>query len=126
METTNLSTDEQYKNEYNNYVKPPLSPPNYIFGIVWPILYITLIIGYGQLFTSHYVLILLNVLCNVSYTYVQFRIKNYSLALALILVMIITHYLILYYNQTYYILYPYFIWLCYAFYLQTGVLLLNK
>ena len=34
---------------YNTLQKPPLSPPGYIFPIVWTIIYILMGIGYGIL-----------------------------------------------------------------------------
>ena len=35
--------------DYNTLTKPPFSPPGFIFGIVWSILYILMGISYGIL-----------------------------------------------------------------------------
>ena len=35
--------------DYNTLQKPPLSPPGFIFGIVWSILYLLMGIAYGML-----------------------------------------------------------------------------
>ena len=35
--------------DYSNLVKPALSPPGYLFPIVWTILYILMGISYGRL-----------------------------------------------------------------------------
>ena len=35
--------------DYNDLNKPPLSPPGFIFGIVWTVLYILMGVSYGIL-----------------------------------------------------------------------------
>jgi benzodiazapine receptor len=83
--------------QYTNYKRPKWSPPSWLFAPVWTILYILIAISYGYVV---YALIykalplviavpfVLNLIFNFSYTFIQFRLKNFALALLDILLVL--------------------------------------
>lgn len=129
-----------YKKTYKSYQRPPLSPPPYLFGIVWPFLYILIIISYGFTFYQAFkgnipgfivIPFIINLIANGLFTYFQFKLKNnFSAALDIIIVLltiVLTMILIWpYYHWVTYIQIPYLIWVIFATYLQIGVTILNQ
>jgi tryptophan-rich sensory protein len=81
-------------------IKPTLAPPNFVFGIVWAILYILIAISLGlsiiavrrKPYTRKlvYTLFTINLLTNVLWSFIFFVKNNISLALVDILIMDIT------------------------------------
>ena len=126
-------------NQYQNYKLPPLSPPGYLFGIVWPILYILIIVSYGFIFYKAFkgkfswkltIPFVVNILANLFYTYLQFGLQNYTLAVIDILVVLLTIIITMIitwsrYRWVAYMQIPYLLWVTFATYLQIGVVLLN-
>ncbi len=129
-----------YKKTYKAYKRPPLSPPDYLFGIVWPFLYILIAISYVFIFYQAIrgnipgIIVLpfiINLIANGLFTYFQFRLKNNFLAaLDIILTLatiVITMILIWpYYHWVTYLQIPYLAWVTFATYLQLGVTILNR
>lgn len=129
-----------YQETYKSYKKPPLSPPSYLFGIVWPVLYILIIISYGYVFYEVIkgnlswpiaVPFIINLIFNGLFTYFQFKLKNNFLAALDVIVMlttiIITMVLIWpHYHWVTYLQIPYLAWVSFATYLQLGVTILNR
>ncbi|KKQ18029.1 MAG: TspO and MBR like protein [Berkelbacteria bacterium GW2011_GWA1_36_9] len=127
-------------NQYLDYKKPPLSPPAYLFGIVWPILYALIIISYGFIFYKAFkneiswkltIPFIINLIANVTYTYIQFRLKNYTLATIDILIVLATIIITMIltwsrYRWVFYMQIPYLIWVTFATYLQIAVTILNR
>ena len=122
---------------YNNFNKPPLSPPGIIFPIVWTILFILMGISiYRIIKTGNFgvdslkVLYYVQLIVNALWTPIFFGLNAYLLAFVwllglLILVIVMTvkfHYLD---KISAYLLVPYIIWLVFAGYLNLGVYLLN-
>lgn len=122
---------------YKNLVKPPLSPPGFIFPIVWTILFVLMGIsiyrivrtndfGVGSLKILYFIQLLVNAL----WTPIFFGLNAYLFAfiwllLLLVLVVIMTvkfHYLD---KISAYLLIPYIIWLLFAGYLNLEIYLLN-
>jgi len=75
--------------EYSNLIKPSWSPPPYLFGPVWTVLYILIAISYGKVFVLAAqrqigwwvaVPLALNLVFNFAFTYIQFGLKNNPLA----------------------------------------------
>ncbi len=122
---------------YNNLVKPPLSPPSYVFGVVWVILYTLMGISAGIIYTqksedskkaiTDY---LIQLLFNMLWTILFFKYQNYWLAFLTILIL---DYLVLKLIFTFkelnktaaLLLVPYFIWLLFATYLNFAFAYLN-
>jgi len=127
-------------NQYLNFKKPPLSPPGYLFGIVWPILYILIIISYGYIFYKVFkgeiswkliIPFIINLIANALYTYLQFGVKNYTLATIDILVVLSTIVITMiltwaHYRWVFYLQIPYLLWVTFATYLQIAVTILNR
>ena len=121
---------------YGDMVKPPLSPPSYIFPIVWTILYILMGISYfiatkdkendkdlNQIY-------LLQLFVNLFWPIIFFALKMYFTAffwiiLLIILVIIMIKELLKNNKISGYLQIPYFIWLLFATYLNIGIFLLN-
>lgn len=129
-----------YQSMYLDYKRPPLSPPPYLFGIVWPVLYLLIIISYGYVFWrvvkgDQPLLFLwpfvLNLIANGLFTYFQFKLRNNGLALADIVVELVTIVLTIVfawqqYRWVSYMQIPYLMWVLFATYLQVGVTILNR
>ncbi|MCL5407016.1 MAG: tryptophan-rich sensory protein [Patescibacteria group bacterium] len=127
-------------NQYLDYKKPPLSPPAYLFGIVWPILYVLIAISYGFIFYKAFkgefswkltIPFIINLIANLVYTYIQFRLKNYTLATIDILIVLVTIIITMVltwsrYRWVFYMQIPYLLWVTFATYLQIAVTILNK
>lgn len=121
---------------YDQLLKSSITPPGYIFAIIWPLLYITLsILGWklyiknnNSLLKWYWIGILLNWLW--SPIFFILHLTNLALSILILLVSINGHILIklralYYYNYTYLIILPYFLWLCFALYLNIMIVLLN-
>ena len=121
---------------YGDMVKPPLSPPSYIFPIVWTILYILMEVSYfiatkdnGNDKELNQIYIL-QLLVNFFWPIIFFVLKMYFSAFFwIILLIILVIYMIkeLLKNNKIsgYLQIPYFIWLLFATYLNIGIFLLN-
>ena len=86
-------------NWYSTLIKPTWSPPSWIFGVVWPILYAIIAITYGTVFYKIIkgelprvlaIPFALNLVFNFSFTYFQFTLKNNLLASIDILLVLAT------------------------------------
>ena len=124
---------------YETLQRPKFTPPDWVFGPVWTILYIMIAIslflflrkyksenGYGI-----YVLIVLHLISNISWTSIFFGLKSPGLALIDILFLDISLLLmVLFFWRTYDIssilLWPYLIWALFATYLNASFYVLNK
>ena len=129
-----------YKKTYTTYKRPPLSPPPYLFGIVWSILYILIIISYGFVFYQTFLgnisvliasIFVINLIANGLFTYFQFKLKNNLFATIDIIVVLATIIitLILMWTNFRWIAYlqiPYLSWVTFATYLQFSVTILNR
>jgi tryptophan-rich sensory protein len=109
-------------------IKPTITPPNYVFPIVWTILYITLGIGLSKTLlledsnNKNILLILyaINLILNISWSLVYFGNRNILFAFFIIIGLIISHIFILNYtklllpNWVFLMLIPYIIWISFA------------
>ena len=123
--------------DYNTLNKPPLSPPGFIFGIIWSILYILMGISYGildtrnladeKVNTAYYLQLIVNILWPVLFFVLKARLLS-SIWIVLLLVLII--YMIVTFNKknklAAYLQIPYLMWTAFATYLNIGVYLLNR
>lgn len=130
----------KYKNNidkwYKNLKKSPLTPPDYVFGIVWPILYFLLLIYFILALQEEnkmpLVYFMIQLILNLLWTTVFFRKININLAFAMII--IILFFTILSGLEMYYknnnillplLLVPYIIWLSFAGYLNYYIIYNN-
>ncbi len=123
---------------YSTLVKPPLSPPGWLFGIVWPILYLLMGVSLYIIYESPKShtqqnainLFLLQLLVNALWPAVFFRFEMYWLAFVVILLLdvLVAGTILLFYNidkKAGYLLLPYMAWILFATYLNLGVAILN-
>ncbi|MDD5165379.1 MAG: tryptophan-rich sensory protein [Candidatus Pacebacteria bacterium] len=125
---------------YSNLIKPPFAPPSWIFGPVWSVLYIIIAITFTRVFylaikgAIPWIIVvpfILNIIFNLSFTPLQFGLKNnYLAAIDIILVLgtliwaicaIWPHSRIIAYAQV-----PYLLWVIFATVLQLSVTWLNR
>ena len=125
---------------YSQLIKPSWSPPAWLFGPVWSILYILIAISFGKvvlLFMQKKVPFMvllpfiLNIVFNLSFTYFQFGLKSNTLAAIDILLVLGTLIwaIIVIYPHIQWVAYaqiPYLIWVAFATVLQLTITYLNR
>ncbi len=122
--------------DYQDMVKPPLSPPGIVFPIVWTILYILMGISYFLATKNNEnnkeldQIYLLQLLVNFMWPIIFFVLEMYFTAflwiiLLLILVIVMIKELLKVNKVSGYLQIPYLIWLLFATYLNLGITLLN-
>ena len=123
--------------DYNDMIKPPLSPPGIVFPIVWTILYILIGISYFLATKDNEnnkeldQIYLLQLLVNFLWPIIFFILRMYFTAFLWIILLIILvgamiKELLKVNKVSGYLQIPYFIWLLFATYLNIGVYILNK
>lgn len=125
---------------YSELIKPLWSPPAWIFGPVWTVLYILIAISFGSVFQMVYkkkiklstaIPFILNLIFNFSFTYFQFGLQNNYLAaidILLTLASLIWAMLAIYPKKKwiFYIQVPYLLWVSFASILQLTITYLNR
>lgn len=119
------------KNWYNSINKSKLTPPSYVFGIVWPILYTLMGISAFRVFKNEnckpfcmaLVFFLIQLFFNLSWSRIFFKNKNIETALHTVIYMIIFTTLTVYNfykidKISAYLLMPYLVWISFAAYLN--------
>ena len=122
--------------DYNDLVKPTLSPPGYIFPIAWTIIYLLIGISYVLLKQNgevskqtkqlYYVQLIFNYLWTFIFFVLEFRLLS-------VLWIIILDVLVIYMTYQFYkqnkisgiLLIPYVLWLIFATYLNVSIYFLN-
>lgn len=122
--------------DYNYLVNPPLSPPSYLFPIVWNILYLLIGISYyiyrknnnddSLTIRLYYIQLILNYLWSIIF----FTLKLRTLAVIWIIILAITiiYLMIRFYKEeitSFYLFIPYILWVLFATYLNIGIIVLN-
>lgn len=127
-------------NWYRKLIKPAFSPPSWVFGPVWTVLYILIIISFGRVFQLAFqgkislIIVLpffLNLIFNFIFTPIQFGLKNNFLAaidIFLILITLIWAMIVIfpYSNWISYLQIPYLLWVSFATVLQFTITYLNR
>ncbi len=124
---------------YQQLIRPSWSPPAWLFGPVWTVLYILIAISFGrvfQLFFQKKVLFIVllpfifNLIFNLIFTPIQFGLKNNLLAsidIVLVLITLIWAMVSIYPHAKWitYIQIPYLLWVSFATILQLTITYLN-
>jgi tryptophan-rich sensory protein len=123
---------------YETLNKAPWTPPNYVFGIIWPILYLLMFISFTLVFFNKkckrgcrpILFFLIQLVLNLSWTTVFFTMKQIVAGLVVITAIICiagyTAYKFYSIDKTAgLLLVPYLLWLCVAFSLNAYIALYN-
>ena len=129
---------------YPNLVRPPFSPPGIVFPVVWTILFILMAVSAwmilrsltevfsikGALYSSSLLLYFVQLIVNLLWPVLFFRLSLYLPALLwlVLLIVLVVQMIRSFYrvNKTAALLQiPYLLWLVFAGYLNLGVWLLN-
>ena len=124
---------------YQQLIKPSWSPPAYLFGPVWSLLYILIAISFGKVFLMAWqkqiglIIILpfiLNLIFNFAFTPIQFGLQNNLLAaidILLVLGTLIWAMIVIYPYAAWitYMQVPYLLWVSFATVLQLTITYLN-
>jgi len=108
--------------------KAPLNPPGYVFGIVWPILYILMFVVAIRDYQSIKKLFYLQLFFNLIWSWLFFYFQLPLIALIDILILILINIKILTNLQTnisFALYFPYIIWLFFATYLNAYIVIFN-
>ena len=123
---------------YKNLRRSPLSPPDYVFKLVWPLLYTLLTISFVILITDSKCVgickpipfFIIQMIFNLMWTTVFFRYQMIRTALALTFTIIF--FTLLTFSEmnkinkiAAYLLIPYILWLCFAAYLNFYIVIKN-
>ena len=125
--------------DFESLVKPPLSPPGWLFPVVWTLLYVLMGISSYIIYQADANKIIkrsaitayaLQLFFNFFWSIIFFNMKNYLFAfiwlILLILAIVATMIRFKRISDTaFYLLIPYIIWCIFALYLNYGIYLLN-
>lgn len=126
--------------QYSTYIKPWFSPPSWIFGPVWSVLYVLIIISFGYVFLKIYQgeipkwvawPFAINIVANLSFTPVQFGLNNLPLASLVIVIVLGSLVWSMWAIWQYapfitYMQIPYLLWVSFATVLQLSITYLNR
>ena len=114
-------TKKNVKTNWYDCIKPNITPPKYIFPVVWTILYILLFFVFRDVLGSKNKQIILlfsiNLLLNILWTYVYFSQKDVNTSFIVILLILFTSIVILCKTKNKLYL-PYVLWIGFASYLN--------
>lgn len=127
-------------NWYSQLIKPTWSPPSWIFGPVWSVLYVVIAISFSKVFMMAWqkqiplvvtLPFLLNLVFNFSFTYLQFGLKNNLFAaidIVLVLATLVWAILAIFPHVKWvaYAQIPYLLWVSFATILQLTITYLNR
>lgn len=125
---------------YSTLIKPSWSPPAWLFGPVWSMLYLLIAISFGKVFFMLWkkkisfaiaLPFILNLIFNFAFTSIQFGLKNNLLAaldILLVLGTLIWAMIVIYPRASWIALIqiPYLLWVTFATFLQLTITYLNK
>lgn len=124
---------------YQQLIKPTWSPPSWLFGPVWTVLYLIIAVSFGNVFLLAWqrkiswliaLPFVLNLVFNFAFTPIQFGLKNNILAAVDILLVLGTLIwaLVAIYPQLKWVAFvniPYLLWVSFATVLQLTITYLN-
>ena len=125
--------------DFESLVKPPLSPPGWLFPVVWTILYVLMGISSYIIYQADANKIIkrsaitayaLQLFFNFFWSIIFFNMKNYLFAFIWLILLVLTIVATMIRfkrisDTAFYLLIPYIIWCIFALYLNYGIYLLN-
>ena len=116
---------------YESLNKPFFNPPNYLFGIVWPILYVLMAVVSFLQAQNIFKLYLMQIMLNGLWSWLFFVFQSTAFAFLDIVLLIFLNILILKKlreNQAWisvFLYVPYVLWICFASVLNLSIIILN-
>ena len=116
---------------YESLNKPFFNPPNYLFGIVWPILYVLMAVVSFLQAQNIFKLFLIQILLNGLWSWLFFVFQSTAFAFLDIVLLIFLNILLLKKlreNQAWisvFLYVPYVLWICFASVLNLSIIILN-
>lgn len=112
-------TAKTTKSRWYECIKPSLTPPSYVFPIVWTILYIFIAIAFSRSMTNNDIrkLFAINLILNVAWCFLYFSQKQLISSFIVISLLWITIAQIIYMTDdiiTRRLMYPYLAWITFA------------
>ena len=131
---------DQTSTWYSQLIKPTWAPPSWLFGPVWSVLYLIIIASFGTVFYRVFtkqipfsiaVPFILNIIFNLAFSPIQFKLQNNYLAaidIVLVLGTLIWAMIVIYPKIKWVALVniPYLLWVCFATVLQFTITFLNR
>ena len=126
MASTNAGTDAWYL----SLNKSQLNPPGYIFGLVWPILYILMMVSAFLTYRKVFSVFLIQLIFNAAWSWLFFRFQMPLVALFDIYILIIINIYLLYLMHKeskigFLLFIPYVLWISFASYLNLFIVINN-
>jgi benzodiazapine receptor len=115
---------------YDELIKSPLNPPGFVFGIVWPILYLLMAIVSFQVSAKIWKLFILQLILNAAWSWIFFYFQAPIIALLDIFFLIVINLKILSQLRSlstllFSLYLPYLLWLFFAAFLNISIIYLN-
>ena len=115
---------------YMDLVKSPLNPPSYVFGIVWPILYVLMAFVSFRSADKIWTLFIPQLILNAAWSWMFFFMHAPLLALINIAILIFLNQkiLVILKNESkllFWLYLPYVLWLSFAAFLNASIVFLN-
>ena len=126
MASTSAGTDSWYL----LLDKSELNPPSYVFGIVWPILYILMMISAFLTYKKVFSIFIIQLFFNAAWSWLFFRFQMPLIALLdiYLLIAINIYILNLIYKENklaFFLFIPYVVWISFASYLNLFIVINN-
>lgn len=126
MASTSAGTDSWYL----LLEKSDLNPPSYVFGIVWPILYILMMISAFLSYQKIFSIFIIQLFFNAAWSWLFFRFQMPLIALLdiYLLIAINIYILNLMYKENklaFFLFIPYVVWISFASYLNLFIVINN-
>ena len=116
---------------YESLNKPFFNPPNYLFGIVWPILYVLMAVVSFLQAQNIFKLYLMQIMLNGLWSWLFFVFQSTAFAFLDIVLLVFLNILILKKlreNKAWvsvFLYVPYVLWICFASVLNLSIIILN-
>jgi tryptophan-rich sensory protein len=115
---------------YDGLIKSSLNPPGFVFGIVWPILYLLMAIVSFQASEKIWKLFILQLILNAAWSWIFFYFQAPIIALLDIVFLIVINLKILSQLRSlstllFSLYLPYLLWLFFATFLNISIIYLN-
>ena len=126
MASTTAGTDSWYL----SLNKSELNPPSYVFGIVWPILYILMMVSAFLAYKKVFLFFIIQLFFNATWSWLFFRFQMPLIALLdiYLLIAINIYILNLMYRENklaFFLFIPYVVWISFASYLNLFIVINN-